>query len=229
MTVTNRENRPNARNSIAPSSTECDLNRARPWVGRRRIVAAALIALLTAAPASGAPEAIDTDRSTITIHVFKSGLFRAFADNHEIQAPIKEGSVDAGTNPRVNLVVDAGRMHVLDPGLSSKDRNEVQTRMLGAEVLDANQFPQIRFESTAVDPTGPGSWMVRGQLTMHGQSRPVAVKVSGEQGHYKGSVSLKQKDFGITPISIVGGTVKVKDEVRIDFDVWTRAEPPAGR
>ena len=34
-----------------------------------------------------------------------------------------------------------------------------------------------------------------------------------------GSTSLKQTDFGITPISIAGGTVKVKDEVRIEFDV----------
>jgi hypothetical protein len=30
---------------------------------------------------------------------------------------------------------------------------------------------------------------------------------------------LKQRDFGITPVSIGGGTIKVKDEVRIEFDV----------
>jgi hypothetical protein len=32
---------------------------------------------------------------------------------------------------------------------------------------------------------------------------------------------LKQTDFGITPISIGGGTVKVKNELRIDFDIVT--------
>jgi hypothetical protein len=31
---------------------------------------------------------IDTEHSTITVHVFKSGLFRAFADDHVIQAPV---------------------------------------------------------------------------------------------------------------------------------------------
>ncbi len=190
-----------------------------------RIVVAAAIVISAATRASGADQVIDTDRSTITIHVFKSGVFRAFADNHEIQALIKEGSVDEGKNPGVKLVVDAGRMRVLDPGLSPKDRNEVQTRMLGGEVLDVDRFPQMRFESTTVDRLDPDGWMVRGQLTLHGQSRSVVLKVSGAQGHYKGSTSLKQSDFGITPISIAGGTVKVKDEVRIEFDVWTRATP----
>jgi polyisoprenoid-binding protein YceI len=70
---------------------------------------------------------------------------------------------------------------------------------------------------------------VRGQLSLHGHTRPVVVKVSGQQGHYKGSTSLKQTDFGITPISIAGGTVKVKDEITIDFDVWTRATSHPGR
>jgi hypothetical protein len=32
-------------------------------------------------------------------------------------------------------------------------------------------------------------------------------------------VTLKQSDFGIRPISIVGGTVKVKDELKVEFDV----------
>jgi hypothetical protein len=32
---------------------------------------------------------------------------------------------------------------------------------------------------------------------------------------------LKQSEFGITPISLAGGTVKVKDEMKIDFDIVT--------
>jgi hypothetical protein len=32
-------------------------------------------------------------------------------------------------------------------------------------------------------------------------------------------VVLKQRDFGITPVSIAGGTVKVKNELTIDFDI----------
>jgi hypothetical protein len=44
-------------------------------------------------------------------------------------------------------------------------------------------------------------------------------KIVPEQGRYRGSTSIKQSDFGISPISIAGGTVKVKDDVKIDFDI----------
>jgi hypothetical protein len=40
-----------------------------------------------------------------------------------------------------------------------------------------------------------------------------------ENGHYRGSVPLKQTDFGITPVRIAGGAVKVKDEIKIEFDI----------
>ena len=38
-------------------------------------------------------------------------------------------------------------------------------------------------------------------------------------GIIQGVAEMKQKDFGISPISIAGGGVKVKDAVRIEFDV----------
>ena len=39
---------------------------------------------------------------------------------------------------------------------------------------------------------------------------------------YAGSVKLKQRDFGITPVTAGGGTVKVKDELRLDFAIALR-------
>ena len=36
------------------------------------------------------------------------------------------------------------------------------------------------------------------------------------------TVSIRQRDFGVRPISIAGGTVKVKDEVQIDVDIVDR-------
>ena len=43
--------------------------------------------------------------------------------------------------------------------------------------------------------------------------------VSLDGGHYRGFASFKQSNFGISPIRIAGGTVKVKDEVKIEFDI----------
>lgn len=35
---------------------------------------------------------------------------------------------------------------------------------------------------------------------------------------------LKQRDFGITPVTVAGGTVKVKDELKIDLDISAEAK-----
>jgi polyisoprenoid-binding protein YceI len=162
---------------------------------------------------------VDTQRSTMTVRVFKSGLFRAFADNHVIQASLSEGSVDDASTAHVEFVLDAHRMRVLDPGLSPKDREDVQTRMFSPDVLDVQRFGQIRFHSTAVQRLEGDRWLVHGDLELHGQIRSIAVSVARENGRYKGSTTLRQSEFAITPISIAGGTVKVKDEIAVDFDI----------
>jgi YceI-like protein len=188
----------------------------------RIILLTATLALVAAArPCDAQPRALDPKRSTVTVRVFKSGLFRAFADDHVIDAPLAEGSLDDSAAPTVHIAIDVRGMRVLDPSLSPKDRREVQTRMLGPDVLDGDRFPRIRFRSVAIQRGETGRWSVRGALEVHGQIHPVTVNVVREQGHYKGSTSLKQSDFGITPISIAGGTVKVKDEIKIDFDIVT--------
>ena len=122
--------------------------------------------------------------------------------------------MDGGPAARVQLVVECAHLRVVDPGLSPSDRDKVQTRMLGPEVLDVDRFPQIRFQSTTVDQVKPGVWVVTGNLTLHGESRVVKLNVTTEQGRYKAATSLKQTDYGITPISIAGGAVTVKDEVQ---------------
>jgi len=179
------------------------------------------LAFSRATPAAAQPRAIDAQRSTITIHVFKSGLFRAFADNHLIQGPVAAGVIDDSAAPKVHLVINADRLRVLDPGLSPGDREHVQARMLGGEVLDRARFPEIRFQSKIVERADADGWLVRGDLELHGQVHQVAVKVTREHGHYTGRTTLRQTDFGITPVSVAGGTVKVKDEITIDFDIVT--------
>jgi polyisoprenoid-binding protein YceI len=187
---------------------------------RRHLTASVVAAwLIPAAAASSEEHALDTTRSTITLHVAKSGLFRAFADNHVIQAPVTSGSMDDGPAARVQLVIDTARLRVVDPGLPPSDRDKVQTRMLGPEVLDVSRFPQIRFQSTAVDQVKPGAWVVTGTLTLHGETHVVKLTVTTAQGRYKAATSLKQTDYGITPISIAGGAVTVKDEVQVDADI----------
>lgn len=164
---------------------------------------------------------IDVDRSSILIHVSKSGLFSFAGDNHEIRAPIAAGSVHEAAKS-VELKVDASKLIVLDPSLSLAKRAQVQQEMLGPHVLDPARYPEIRFRSTQVEQVKPGEWNVRGDLSLHGQTRPVTVHVTSASGHYRGTAAFKQTEFGITPVSVAGGTVKVKDELKIEFDIVLR-------
>ena len=169
-------------------------------------------------PAHAATQNIDVEHSTLTIRVYKTGLFSAFAHDHEINAPIRQGGIDE-EKQTVDLNVDARSLRVVDPGVSASERAQIQATMLGPKVLDSDKFQEIKFHSTSVEHVSEGKWTVNGELTLHGQTHPVKVEVQGEKGHYRGSAVLKQKDFGITPVSIAGGSVKVKDEIRVEFDI----------
>lgn len=164
-------------------------------------------------------EKIDSARSTITVRAYKSGFLSAFGHDHEIQAPIESGEVNGADGPSVELRVAAHRLRVLDPEASEKTRAQIQETMEGDKVLNVTGFPEIRFQSTAVEAKGSNHWIVRGTLALHGKERPVAVDVTLKGEHYRGSATLKQTDFGITPVTVAGGTVRVKDEVKVEFDI----------
>jgi polyisoprenoid-binding protein YceI len=91
--------------------------------------------------------------------------------------------------------------------------------MQGAEVLDVGHFPENHFRSTGVEPNGADHWIVHGNLDLHGQTHPISFEVALKDGLYQGTAVLKQSGFGITPVKVPGGTVKVKDEVKIAFSI----------
>jgi polyisoprenoid-binding protein YceI len=164
------------------------------------------------------PREIDSEKSVMTVHVLKSGVFSAFGHEHQISAPIQRGEFNP-SDSSVELTVDARKMKVEDDEVSDKDRAEIQETMLGPKVLDTAQFPEISFRSTAVESSGGGKFAVKGDLTLHGHTHPIKFEVQERNGRYQGTAELKQRDFGITPITVGGGAVKVKDELRVEFDI----------
>jgi polyisoprenoid-binding protein YceI len=164
------------------------------------------------------PRAIDTAKSVMTVRVSKAGVLSAFGHNHEIVAPIAAGKVDVAAHA-VELHVQARALQVRDPGVSDKDRAEIQRTMLSPEVLDAARNQEITFRSSGAEPAGKGAWKVLGKLTLHGQTRTVAVEAREDGDHYVGTSRLKLTEFGIEPVKVAGGTVKVKDEILIEFNI----------
>lgn len=199
-------------------------------------------------PSSAQPLKIDTSASKVTVHVYKAGLFSAFGDNHTIAAPLASATLDTEKRS-VELTFKVKDMKVEDPGSNDSKRQQVESNMKGEKVLDGARFPEIKFVSTSVEQQGGTNYLVHGNLSLHGTTKPVNVPVSfkdgqdkdgqnkagqdkdgsDKAGHYSGTVKLKQTDFGITPITIAGGAVKVKDVIEIDFDIVTTPSSSAQR
>jgi polyisoprenoid-binding protein YceI len=184
----------------------------------RRIVFLAAASLVCALSVTAQQRNIDTQKSTLTIHVGKTGMFSGLGHEHEVRAPIRSGTADTGSHPAVEIRVDARELRVIDKEASDKDRAEVQRTMLGPEVLDSADHPDIVFKSTSADSTGQGRWTLHGNLTLHGQTRPITVNVMLNADRYTGEATVKQTDFGIKPPGKAG--IKAKDEVRVEFEVW---------
>jgi polyisoprenoid-binding protein YceI len=169
-------------------------------------------------------------RGHFRIETGTSGLFGAFAHEHLIEAQEITGcaAIDPQnlTRSSVKLTFATAKIRVMDPN-EAKDRPKVQMTM-ETEVLKVSEYPQIVFESTGIEPGGTAdAFRVRGNLTIRGKSQAVIVPVTltrMSDGVYRavGSYKFKQTTFGIQPVQLAGGTVKVKDEVKTDFELYLK-------
>ena len=166
--------------------------------------------------------------STISIHVRKSGLFSAMGHNHEVSAPVARADTDAKLMSAA-ILVHAADLKVLDTDVSDKDRAAIQQTMLGPKVLNAEKFPDIRFVSSKIEQTSPQHFRVTGSLELHGVKKEITFEMTGGPQEYKGNAKLKQTDFGIEPVSAGGGTVKVKDEIELEMDIYAGEPRPGNR
>lgn len=217
----------------------------RRWRWRALIALTGVIPMLTTTgrPAHAAPYAIDATRSEIVAKVFKAGPASAFAHDHVVRAARWQATLDLTPEPvalaadvRVDATAlevdeaDARARHGLDGTLSDGDRAQVRASMLGADQLDVAQHPEIRFAASQIDRAGDG-FRLAGELSLHGRTRrialPLAITQDGDAFTARGSVRVKQSDFGITPYSAFLGAVRTQDEVEITFSLV--AVPAAAR
>lgn len=174
--------------------------------------------------------ALDAESSTFTVQAFASGLLSALGHDPKIGIRRFTGearfSPDAPADAALRIVVDARSLEVLD-NVKEKDRDEID-RTMRDEVLEVSKFPEIVFESTSIAPTRivPGRYKARiiGDVTLHGVTRcgiwiAAQFTLDGDSMRAKGDFSLKQTDFGIKLVSAVAGAIKVKDELKFEFEL----------
>lgn len=171
-----------------------------------------------AALAAAQDTPIDTQRSTITIHVGKAGLLSAAGHEHWVNAPIAFGTIRESDPPHVEFTVETASMIVKpDPKVDAKTQAQIQKDMEDM-TLETRKFPKLWFVSQRVERSGAG-WKVEGTLTLHGVAKTVTLNVTKDGGAYISRTSLKQTDFGIKPVTVGGGMVKVKDQVELEFRI----------
>ena len=163
--------------------------------------------------------------SHFMIHVGSGGVFSALGHDHLVEATQIKGCAmidwDNMEKSSVDLTFASAGVKVLDPD-HPKDRPDVQKEM-ETNVLGVSEFPAIQFKSTAVHPKSPALLSVEGVLTIHGQSRnvtiPLQLQRTGNAVKVSGRYTVRQTAFGIKPTRVAGGLVRVKDDVRCEFDL----------
>jgi polyisoprenoid-binding protein YceI len=191
------------------------------------MVVSILLALLTVAPQNAC---VTPGRGFFRVYAEAGGLFSVLAHDHVIEAQKIEGcaAVDL-QNPAlasVKLSFAADGLRVMDPKETPEDRAKVQKTM-ETEVLRISEFPKIAFESTGVSGESAGKFRVNGSLTIRGKTSPVSIPVTVsrlEDGTYRvtGTYKFKQTTFGIEPIRLMGGTIRVKDEIRAEWELYLK-------
>jgi polyisoprenoid-binding protein YceI len=119
------------------------------------------------------------------------------------------------------------------------DEADRDAHLRSADFFDADQFPQITFESTRVEPIDEESSTVYGNLTMHGVTKEVKLEIvvegtdtdpwGNERVGLTGVGVLKRSDFDMKFNQALGsGNMLVGDKVNVSLDVSAvRASPPS--
>lgn len=135
---------------------------------------------------------------------------------------------------------------VFEAPVSSLDSNQAMRdqHLRSAQWFDADQFPTIRFESSAIAATEPGTYQIEGLLTLKGKTLPLTLHARfrgtgrGAQGEGRAGFSfqatLNRRDFGVVAgAQDVGGfflsdKVKLTGEISL-IDADEPANPENGR
>jgi len=94
--------------------------------------------------------------------------------------------------------------------------------------FDSRRYPLARFSSTRVLSQGNGRYLVEGQLSIKGVTRPVqiasALKPQGNRRQLSGGFTLKRLDFGIGE-GVWSDTSALANEVRVSFSLQLVPQP----
>jgi polyisoprenoid-binding protein YceI len=123
----------------------------------------------------------------------------------------------------VEVRIDANRINTLE---AARDAH-----LKSADFLDVEKYPAITFKSSSVTPDGDGELSLQGDLTIHGVSKQVVLKVETPSQETKdplgnarigasATTRIKRSDFGLTwNAALATGGLLVGDHLKIELEV----------
>ena len=176
---------------------------------------------------------LDPAASKFTVQAFAEGLLSMFGHDPVIGVKDFQGEAsfvpETFENASLKLTINANSLRVVND-VKEKDRQDIE-RTMRDEVLETGKFPEIVFQSNNVSLSRIGEGRYRGRvigdLTLHGVTQS-NISINGEvilnnDGlKTKGNFVIKQTDYKIKLVSVAGGTLKIKNEVKGRFDILAR-------
>ena len=176
----------------------------------------------------------DTTLSLFTVHVFADGIVASLG--HSPTLAIREYSGEAEfipgslENASLKLEIAAGSINVTDQ-MRDADRRELE-RIMRQDVLQTAKYPQIVFQSSSITAdlrakdqyrlkvTGPLT--IRGETCQQGFTADLMFGVDTFRAN--GEFQIHLTDFGLPLVSVAGGSIKVKDELKLAFYMLGRRQ-----
>jgi hypothetical protein len=177
---------------------------------------------------------VDPTRSLAVIEVYRAGSLARLGHDHVVASHDVTGFI-APSEGRSDLRVPLQRLVVDEPNLraeagfdtrpSADDIEGTRKNMLKVLRADAHPFAIVSVTSVSTDRRAHAT------ITLTGVTRPIEVpatiEASGDAFAASGRFVLRQTDFGIVPLSVLGGALQVRDDIAIRFVIRARRVPDA--
>lgn len=190
------------------------------------LLAAAALAALPATIHAQAPVANPAPAAV------KAGAYKVETGHTRVQFTVSHMGFNdwygdfSGATGTLNLdpkALNAAKVDITIPTASVSTTNAtLDGELKSADWFDAAKYPEIRFTSTKVTPTGPRTALITGNLTFHGVTKPVVLKAAFNASGinplskaytlgFQATTTLKRSDFGVkTYVPLIGDAVSLR-------------------
>ncbi|HEU4740188.1 MAG TPA: YceI family protein [Meiothermus sp.] len=170
---------------------------------------------------------LDTSHTSIDFKVRHMGIASVRGSLKVLSGTVETD--EAGRPSKIEAVIDAASITTGEPQRDGHLRS--------ADFLHAEQYPEIRFVSTQIEPLGGNRYRIQGNLTIRDISRPVTLEaevsapIKDPWGMQRVAASasgqINRKDWNLTWNQVLElGALLVGEEVKFNLEVEAVAPAP---